>query len=728
MSEQLHTLIAGERVVFGGDRVTTVSPNWPKPSARATGWWSSTRRATCCTSRRRSTPSPPRRWSAAVDAFAALAQATRRADQRVLRAVRCAAGRRRVVRRDRRRQRCRRAARRRSRPGHRSAHAVAAHARRHGRRPAHVARHRHSPQPAGRGDSARAVDGASSGATRWASSASCSRAARTCSPTPPACCAPATPSSSVSAAMRSAPPGPSWPQPCSRRLAAAGLPAVRCNWSTVRRTPLAGHCSPTNGCRSPSPAARAPPSRSWAPSPVSTACRSACTAPAAPGWWPPTAPTPNSSRWPCSTRWTARCATRSTSAASCGRVSTTCCPHSVPRSHAAASTRGVEPIIHELAPDDPCLAHEWEWDTVPEVAVMIVDDVAQAVEQFNRFSPHFVASLDQRRRRRARGVLPQRRCAVRGRRFHPLGRRPVRTAAARAGPVQLAGRPAVRPRGSALRRLGVHGSPAGHRHRPAPSSLTGHWSSGRRYSARVTRRPLALAVALLLAACASGVRGVQRPCSRPDRRASRRRTRPTPVPATAGRWRWRRAVPGAGQPRHRRARTTTSTSPTTPTTTCHGHVGHRPVAHRGPRGDHARRDRLRSSRGAGRRQRSRVRGRLAGAAHHAAAAGSCGRRAAPRHRVHGGDRRRCTRRSDWTSGWFNTDGGSYVLNEPDGRALDAVQRPPQRQGQLHLHHRGCRRVSLPSPTVRSSTSAAEPTATSGCGRRTGRWRPTSSSC
>jgi glutamate-5-semialdehyde dehydrogenase len=60
---------------------------------------------------------------------------------------------------------------------------------------------------------------------------------------------------------------------------------------------------------------------------------------------------------------------------------------------AAAAARGVEPVIHILEPDHPCLAHEWEWDTVPEVAVMLVDDVAQAVEQCNRFSPHFVASL-----------------------------------------------------------------------------------------------------------------------------------------------------------------------------------------------------------------------------------------------------------------------------------------------------------------------------------------------
>ncbi|MEQ1701617.1 MAG: aldehyde dehydrogenase family protein, partial [Ilumatobacteraceae bacterium] len=59
----------------------------------------------------------------------------------------------------------------------------------------------------------------------------------------------------------------------------------------------------------------------------------------------------------------------------------------------AAVARGVEPIIHDLTVDNPCLAHEWEWDTVPEVALLIVDDVAQAVQQCNRYSPHFVASL-----------------------------------------------------------------------------------------------------------------------------------------------------------------------------------------------------------------------------------------------------------------------------------------------------------------------------------------------
>ncbi|MFZ4718602.1 MAG: aldehyde dehydrogenase family protein [Ilumatobacteraceae bacterium] len=60
---------------------------------------------------------------------------------------------------------------------------------------------------------------------------------------------------------------------------------------------------------------------------------------------------------------------------------------------AAAAPRGVEPIVHVLQPDDATLAQEWEWDTVPEVALLVVDDVDHAVAQCNRFSPHFVASL-----------------------------------------------------------------------------------------------------------------------------------------------------------------------------------------------------------------------------------------------------------------------------------------------------------------------------------------------
>ncbi|MBI4885213.1 MAG: aldehyde dehydrogenase family protein [Actinobacteria bacterium] len=60
---------------------------------------------------------------------------------------------------------------------------------------------------------------------------------------------------------------------------------------------------------------------------------------------------------------------------------------------AAAAGSGAQPIVHELTADHPCLAHEWEWDAIPEVALLVVDDVAQAIQQCNRHSPRLVASL-----------------------------------------------------------------------------------------------------------------------------------------------------------------------------------------------------------------------------------------------------------------------------------------------------------------------------------------------
>ncbi|MEY4175759.1 MAG: putative gamma-glutamyl phosphate reductase protein [Actinomycetota bacterium] len=50
-------------------------------------------------------------------------------------------------------------------------------------------------------------------------------------------------------------------------------------------------------------------------------------------------------------------------------------------------------VVHEVQVDDPLLAHEWEWDSIPEVTLLVVESVAEAVQQCNRFSPHFVASL-----------------------------------------------------------------------------------------------------------------------------------------------------------------------------------------------------------------------------------------------------------------------------------------------------------------------------------------------
>lgn len=86
----------------------------------------------------------------------------------------------------------------------------------------------------------------------------------------------------------------------------------------------------------------------------------------------------------------------------CNTVNVVCIVRSraddlLPAFHAAAQAageaRGVDTMVHELPVDHPELAHEYEWDTVPEVAVVVVADVAQAVEQFNRYSPRFIASL-----------------------------------------------------------------------------------------------------------------------------------------------------------------------------------------------------------------------------------------------------------------------------------------------------------------------------------------------
>ncbi len=54
-------------------------------------------------------------------------------------------------------------------------------------------------------------------------------------------------------------------------------------WSTRLRMPRGGRCSPTPGCRWPSPVAPAQRWRSWVPSPGRPVCRSASTAPGARG-------------------------------------------------------------------------------------------------------------------------------------------------------------------------------------------------------------------------------------------------------------------------------------------------------------------------------------------------------------------------------------------------------------------------------------------------------------
>jgi glutamate-5-semialdehyde dehydrogenase len=50
-----------------------------------------------------------------------------------------------------------------------------------------------------------------------------------------------------------------------------------------------------------------------------------------------------------------------------------------------------EPVAERLPLS--ALGEEWEWEQTPEVSLVVVESVAQAVVLFNQYSPHFVASL-----------------------------------------------------------------------------------------------------------------------------------------------------------------------------------------------------------------------------------------------------------------------------------------------------------------------------------------------
>jgi len=50
-----------------------------------------------------------------------------------------------------------------------------------------------------------------------------------------------------------------------------------------------------------------------------------------------------------------------------------------------------EPVAETLSIDE--LGHEWEWEETPELTVLLVDTVDEAVSLFNRHSPQFVATL-----------------------------------------------------------------------------------------------------------------------------------------------------------------------------------------------------------------------------------------------------------------------------------------------------------------------------------------------
>jgi glutamate-5-semialdehyde dehydrogenase len=50
-----------------------------------------------------------------------------------------------------------------------------------------------------------------------------------------------------------------------------------------------------------------------------------------------------------------------------------------------------EPAASRLEPAE--LGVEWEWEQSPELTLVVVEQLGEAVELFNRYSPHFVASL-----------------------------------------------------------------------------------------------------------------------------------------------------------------------------------------------------------------------------------------------------------------------------------------------------------------------------------------------
>jgi glutamate-5-semialdehyde dehydrogenase len=59
----------------------------------------------------------------------------------------------------------------------------------------------------------------------------------------------------------------------------------------------------------------------------------------------------------------------------------------VQRPEGAVQEAKAEPI------EESALGREWEWEESPEISLALCDDVAQAVDWFNRYSPQFVAGL-----------------------------------------------------------------------------------------------------------------------------------------------------------------------------------------------------------------------------------------------------------------------------------------------------------------------------------------------
>ena len=117
------------------------------------------------------------------------------------------------------------------------------------------------------------------------------------------------------------------------------------------------------------------------------------------------------------------------------------------------------------------LGTEWEWEESPRCRSSSPTSV-DAPSTCSTATAPGSSPRCRRRRGRAATLLRRRRRPLRRRRLHPLGRRPVRPRHARARPVELAVRPAVRPRRRAVGRLGLHRPPPRHDRRPRPPPLT----------------------------------------------------------------------------------------------------------------------------------------------------------------------------------------------------------------------------------------------------------------
>ena len=128
----------------------------------------------------------------------------------------------------------------------------------------------------------------------------------------------------------------------------------------------------------------------------------------------------------------------------------------------------IEPAATLLDRDE--LGTEWEWEGSPEVVARRHRVRRRGGRPAQPLQPAVHRLADQRRPRRAGALLRRRRRPVRRRRLHPLGRRPVRPRHPRARPVELAVRPPARPRRRALRRLDPHRSATAPRSTTPPST------------------------------------------------------------------------------------------------------------------------------------------------------------------------------------------------------------------------------------------------------------------